>query len=76
MAGLFGGGGDPPPVAPAPPIPDRSDADIKAAGADQRRRYATMAAGRSSSIFAAGLGSNAQPTNIAPTTAFLGGSRA
>lgn len=75
MAGLFGGDTTPPPVTPAPPIPDRSDAEIQAAGADQRKRYATIAAGRSSSIYAAGLGTNSTPATVAPTTSFLGGSR-
>lgn len=70
----MGGGSDPPPVAPTPPIPDRSNDEIREAGTEQRRRYATLAAGRSSSVFAAGLGGGAAP-NIAPTTAFLGGSR-
>lgn len=79
---LFGGGPQAPqqqapvinipPPTPAPPAPDRSDAEISAAAAGQRRRYGI--AGGTSNMLTGGMGVASSSTYSA-VTALLGGGR-
>lgn len=55
MGGLLGGGSDSPTIMPAPATPGKTDAQVQAEAAAERRRRA-MAAGRESTILTSGLG--------------------
>ncbi len=83
MTFLFGdkGGGGPAPKydpvqpTPAPPPPDRSDAEIREEAARQRRRYG-LAGTMSSAMATGGMGVPSGSTYSAVTALLGGGARA